>query len=284
MQEAIEKEMWVEQFGTEEQCRTHLYKLRFSNGHKCPRCQNEKSYETKEGTYKCSQCGYKMSVRLGTVFEKSSLKLKQWYQAIYYASSVPNPGKVTIRTYQQEAHIGSNHSAATVKNAIETALQQKDLRKLDGNVEVYVNSVVTARASHSLVLAGEVAGRKVLRCRGKLYANYPTDLSAFLAECVIPGSKMNFEYGIGNINTVEDLGYIWVQHGSGYKAQSTGRKIRLFENAVRNCPDLITAQKAVDDLCAKINSENDPISFEDLLKLVIELPPKSAENKKRTSE
>lgn len=280
MQEAMENEIWTEQFETEEQCRKHLYKLRFPNGHKCPRCQNEKSYETKEGTHKCSQCGYKMSVRRGTVFERSKLKLKQWYQAIYYTSSTPNPGKVTSKAYQNDLGLKSNHSAADVKKVIGDALKQKDLNKLSGNIEVCLKSVVIAKASRSLVLAGEVDGRKVRRCRGRLYTNYPTDLSSFLAECVIPGAIINFENGIGNINTVEDLGYIWGQHRSKYVAGTIGSKVHLFENAVRNCPDLITAQKAVDDLCAKINSEYEPTSFDELLKLVIELPPKSIENKK----
>ena len=280
MHEATEKETWTAQFGTEEQCRTHLYKLRFPNGHKCPRCQNEKSYETKEGTYKCSQCGYKMSVRLGTVFEKSSLKLKQWYQAIYYASSVPNPGKVTIKTYQQEAGIGSNHSAATVKNVIENALQQNELRKLDGNVEVCIHSIVIADASLSLVLAGEVNKRKVGRCRGMLYANYPNDLSHFFAECILPGTKLNFPNGVGNIKTVEDMGYEWVHHSWDYSAQTIDRKASAFAAVVRNCQNLHEAQKRVYELCAEINSDYDPITFEELIKLVVALQSKSKESKK----
>lgn len=284
MQKATENKKWSELFETEYDCRKHLYKLRFPNGHKCPRCQNEKSYETKEGTYKCSQCKYKMSVRRGTVFERSKLKLKQWYQAIYYTSSSPTPGKVTTKAYQQELGLKSNHSAADVKKVIGDALKQKGSNKLSGNIEVCIKSVVIAKASRSLVLAGEVDGRKVQRCRGRVYINYPTDLSAFLAECVIPGAKINLETGIGDINTVENLGYIWGQRRSKFIAGTIGSKFHLFENAVRNCPDLITAQKAIDELCAEINSEYEPTSFDELLKLVVELPSKSIESKKRTSE
>lgn len=276
----MENENWTEKFATEEQCRTHLYEFRFPNGHSCPRCQNEKSYKTKDGTYKCSQCGYKMSVRRGTAFENSGLKLSKWYKAIKLASSVPNPGKVTIKKYQIEVGIGHNRSAATVKRVIVDALKLKPLNKLKDNVEVCINSVVIANTSLLLVLAGEVHGRKVLRCRGKLYASYPTDLSSFIDECVMPGTKMNFQNGTGNIKTVEDMGYIWVHHDWDYMARTIEKKVYIFANAVRNCPDLTVAQKAVDDLCAKINCEYETTSFNELLKLVLELPPKSIERNK----
>src|SRR2546423_3337928 len=73
-----------EQFGTDEQCRIALEKLRWPDGVKCPRCQSDKmSREYKRNQFDCESCGYKFSVTAGTIFHDSHLPLTKWFAAIY---------------------------------------------------------------------------------------------------------------------------------------------------------------------------------------------------------
>src|SRR5947209_74986 len=73
-----------EQFGTDEQCRIALEKLRWPDGVKCPRCDSQKlSREYKRNQFDCESCGYKFSVTAGTIFHDSHLPLTKWFAAVY---------------------------------------------------------------------------------------------------------------------------------------------------------------------------------------------------------
>lgn len=73
-----------EQFGTDEQCRIALEKLRWPDGVHCPRCKSEKiSRAYKRNQFECDSCGYHFSVTAGTIFHDSHLPLTKWFAAIY---------------------------------------------------------------------------------------------------------------------------------------------------------------------------------------------------------
>src|SRR5256714_5000106 len=73
-----------QQFGTDEQCRIALEKLRWPDGVKCPRCESTKiSREYKRNQFDCESCGYKFSVTAGTIFHDSHLPLTKWFAAVY---------------------------------------------------------------------------------------------------------------------------------------------------------------------------------------------------------
>ena len=257
---------------TEQQCRSYLYQLRFPDGYRCPVCQNGRSYATKEGNYKCSGCGYKMSMKVGTVLEGSGLSLTQWFEAVRYAASQPYPGKVTISTYQKEANIGSNRSAAKVKRVIDQALARRPLDKLSGNVEVCLKTVLTAGPMMFLLLAGEIENRKVLRYRGMLFADRPTELSLFLETCVATGSRIHFPNGLGELRLAEAGGYVWVKHTEAFCARMIEAESYTFISALRFCKEITEAQKKTDEICQERNGAYMPIMFEELLKRVIDLP------------
>ena len=59
------------------------------NGPTCPRCQEQKRVgklggkSTRIGTYKCYACRKPFTVKVGTIFESSHVKMHLWMQAIY---------------------------------------------------------------------------------------------------------------------------------------------------------------------------------------------------------
>ena len=72
----------------------------------CPHCRctggkigKLKGKSTRRGTYKCYQCRRPFTVKIGTIFESSHLKLHLWLQAIYLVSFAKR--RITVRQLQQ---------------------------------------------------------------------------------------------------------------------------------------------------------------------------------------
>lgn len=70
-----------ERFFSEEACRDYLFKLRWPEGFKCPRCQYGGAWHTNRDVYKCGNCGYHVSVTAGTIFHRSRKPLRLWFHA-----------------------------------------------------------------------------------------------------------------------------------------------------------------------------------------------------------
>lgn len=75
----------MQDYGTDEKCRTDLEKLRWPDGITCPRCDagayrldNRQQYECKN-----PKCRYQFSATSGTIFHDSHLPLSKWFLTIY---------------------------------------------------------------------------------------------------------------------------------------------------------------------------------------------------------
>ena len=76
-----------ELFGTEEQCETALFNLRWPKGFICPNCEHDDGGEIKtRGLIQCRLCGRQTSVTAGTIFHKTHLPLRVWFWVIYQMS------------------------------------------------------------------------------------------------------------------------------------------------------------------------------------------------------
>jgi transposase-like protein len=72
----------------------------------CPHCGctggkigKLKGKSTRRGTYKCYECRQPFTVKIGTIFQSSHLKLHLWLQAIYLVSCARRT--ITVRQLQQ---------------------------------------------------------------------------------------------------------------------------------------------------------------------------------------
>jgi transposase-like protein len=76
-------------YGTEDACRELLKELRWPDGVRCPRCEEQGKDETvvseikNRNVFECDECGYQFSVRVGTIFHDSKLPLAKWFLAAY---------------------------------------------------------------------------------------------------------------------------------------------------------------------------------------------------------
>jgi len=84
-QEAISFMEFKNKFDSEDACREHLFKMRWPDGFRCPKCGNETYYViSTRKYYECTACHYQASVTVGTVMEKTHIKLEKWFWAIYF--------------------------------------------------------------------------------------------------------------------------------------------------------------------------------------------------------
>ena len=83
-------------FQDEEKAREYLEALRWSNGVVCPHCGSVgKHYiltgkSHRKGLRKCSDCREQFSVTVGTVFERSKIKLHIWLMAVHLVCAAKN--------------------------------------------------------------------------------------------------------------------------------------------------------------------------------------------------
>ncbi|MBF0424056.1 MAG: transposase [Magnetococcales bacterium] len=62
-QKGLSLTSFLDQYGTEEQCREAVYKMRWPHGYQCPECGGEKYSEIKtRKLFQCSQCRHQISL------------------------------------------------------------------------------------------------------------------------------------------------------------------------------------------------------------------------------
>jgi len=71
-------------FGTERQCREHLFRKRWPKGFACPRCGHGEHFDVQSRRLcQCKKCGHQASVTAGTTMDKTRTPLAKWFLAIF---------------------------------------------------------------------------------------------------------------------------------------------------------------------------------------------------------
>jgi transposase-like protein len=123
-----------EQFGTDEQCRIALEKLRWPDGVRCPRCESDKiSRAYKRNQFECDSCGYHFSVTAGTIFHDSHLPLTKWFAAIYLICE--SRKGISANQLKRTLHVAYK-TAWYLCHRIRAAVKDADTSLLQGIVEV----------------------------------------------------------------------------------------------------------------------------------------------------
>jgi len=124
-------------FQTEDDCIRYLVIRRWSEGVRCPRCDNAKVYALASGHHwQCEQCasnGYRFSHLTGTIFENTNKPLKDWYRVIHLML-VSKKGMSALQIYRYMG-FGSYSTAWLMCHKVRVALIE-DVKKLGGVVEV----------------------------------------------------------------------------------------------------------------------------------------------------
>jgi transposase len=79
-----------EQFPTEDSCLFHIAEQRFPGGvARCEKCGEDRKHHRVNGrtAYACDRCGNHIYPLAGTIFEKTTTKLRLWFYAMYLMAS-----------------------------------------------------------------------------------------------------------------------------------------------------------------------------------------------------
>lgn len=104
------KQMQAE-FPDNDTCLQFLFERRYGDMKACPKCGVDKPsyYRVKKRTaYECKDCGYQIYPLVGTIFEKSTTPLTDWFHAIYLVSISKNG----VAAKELERHIGVSYKTA----------------------------------------------------------------------------------------------------------------------------------------------------------------------------
>ena len=87
----LSDEAFREAFGTEEQCRAALLRLRWPDGFLCPCCGHRgHCVLAGRGLYQCNRCKKQTSPTAGTIFHATKLPLTLWFAAIHLIVTAKN--------------------------------------------------------------------------------------------------------------------------------------------------------------------------------------------------
>ena len=96
-------------FKNDDSCLEYIFKIRFGDNFNCPKCAKNKFYRVKKRRcYACAWCGYQIFPTAGTIFHKSSIKLTDWFFAIYLISK--SDKKISAKDLQN--HLGVSYKTA----------------------------------------------------------------------------------------------------------------------------------------------------------------------------
>lgn len=127
-QESLSFMQFKNMFNSEDACRDHLFKIRWPNGFRCPKCGHETYYViSTRNRYECTSCHYQASVTVGTVMEKTHIKLEKWFWGIYFVGRDKRGYSAVLLAKELEI---SYKAAWFMLHRIRKAMQDRDSQYL----------------------------------------------------------------------------------------------------------------------------------------------------------
>ena len=122
-------------FANETACRDYLFRLRWPDGFRCPRCQSDASpWVTGRGYLHCRACQGEVSISAGTIFERTRTPLKTWFLAMWFVTSQKHGASAL--GLQRVLGLGCYRTAWTWLHKLRRAMVRTGRERLSGQVEV----------------------------------------------------------------------------------------------------------------------------------------------------
>ena len=208
----LELESW---FSTEQACREYLYKLRWPNGFRCPRCGHPKAWTSKDELFRCVACTYKTSVTAGTIFQDTKKPLNLWFRAIWHVTSQKYGANAL--GLQRVLGFGSYRTAWAWLHKLRRAMVRPGRDRLRGIVEVdesYIGGKKAGKRGRGaagktlVVIAAQLDGSRIGRIRLRQVPDASAEsLENAIRQAVEPGSKIRTD-GWSGYNRLGRLDYV----------------------------------------------------------------------------
>src|SRR4051812_42484019 len=99
----------IQYFSDEQVCIDTVAALRWPDGPTCPACEKTDHYYLKtQKRWKCKECGRQFSVKLGTIFEDSPIKLDKWLFSLWMLVNCKNG----VSSYEIHRALGITQKSA----------------------------------------------------------------------------------------------------------------------------------------------------------------------------
>ena len=179
-------------------CREYLFRMRWPDGFRCPRCNHGKAWPVGKVRYECTRCGYQASVIAGTILQDTHKPLTMWFRAMWWVTSQKTGASAL--GLQRVLGLGSYQTAWTWLHKLRRAMVRPGRDRLAGRVEVdetYVGGVDAGGGRRHLgnkalvAIAAHVDGKGIGRVRLSRISDASAEcLGSFVSEAVEPKSTV----------------------------------------------------------------------------------------------
>ncbi len=122
-------------FGTEEQCRAALEKLRWPHGFTCPACgHGGHAWLAGRGLHQCNRCKRQVSLTTKTIFHATKLPLTTWFLAIHLVATAKNG--ISSIELGRRLGVKQSHAWALKQKIMQVMLTREAAKPLQGRVEL----------------------------------------------------------------------------------------------------------------------------------------------------
>jgi len=77
-------------FRSEEACRDYLFRVRWPEGFRCPRCGESRGWRLRSALWQCASCAYQASLTAGTIFQDNAHPSEGVFHALWWMTSQKN--------------------------------------------------------------------------------------------------------------------------------------------------------------------------------------------------
>lgn len=202
-------------FGSEEACRAYLFRLRWPDGFRCPRCGGHKAWPFRSVRLECGHCGHQTSVTAGTIFQDTRKPLVLWFRTMWWVTSQKNGASAL--GLQRVLGLGTYKTAWTWLHKLRRAMVRPGRDQLTGRIEVdetFVGGLeegVRGRQTETqalVIIAAQEDGAGIGRIRMRRVADASApSLESFITENIAPGSVIQTD-GWPGYSGVAARGYV----------------------------------------------------------------------------
>lgn len=202
-------------FAREEACRDYLFRLRWPEGFRCPRCGQGKAWPVGTILFECVACRYQTSVTAGTIFQDTHKPLTLWFRAMWWVTSQKTGASAL--GLQGVLGLGSYQTAWAWLHKLRRAMVRPGRDRLVGRVEVdetYLGGLeegVRGRQTKKkalIVVAAQEDGKSIGRIRmRRVHDASAESLHPFVEEAIEPGSVVHTD-GWEGYSGLDRKGYV----------------------------------------------------------------------------
>lgn len=119
-------EQFRQAFRTDRQCMRYLFARKYPDGFQCRRCNHHRCSVLRHrgGSWECQKCHYQESAKAGTLFHKSKIPLRKWFQGILEFTI--SKGGISAMELQIRLGFGCYETAWQMLHKLRMAMGRRD--------------------------------------------------------------------------------------------------------------------------------------------------------------